>query len=130
ENAIGRNLEVAENYLSLVGFVIVIIGGIGVWSVTRVLVRQKIRSVAVLKCLGASGASVFSVSVIQVVGLAIVGSAVGVGLAGIALGSIPASVLAPLGVARVPLSPWAAAQGAAVGLLVSLLFSVVPLLEI
>ena len=44
----------AENYLSLVGFVIVVLGGIGVWSVTRVFVRQKIRSVAILKCVGAT----------------------------------------------------------------------------
>ena len=49
-----RDLQRAENFLSLVGFVIVVLGGIGVWSVTRVFVRQKIRSVAILKCVGAS----------------------------------------------------------------------------
>ena len=31
----------AENYLSLIGFVVVILGGIGVWSVTRVFVQQR-----------------------------------------------------------------------------------------
>ena len=55
EDQIGEDLVRAENYLSLVGFVILVLGGIGVWSVTRVFVRQKIRSVAVLKCLGATG---------------------------------------------------------------------------
>ena len=54
EDQIGEDLERAENYLSLVGFIIVVLGGIGVWSVTRVFVRQKIRSVAILKCLGAT----------------------------------------------------------------------------
>ena len=54
EDQIGENLQRAENFLSLVGFVIVVLGGIGVWSVTRVFVRQKIRSVAILKCVGAS----------------------------------------------------------------------------
>ena len=53
EDRIGRNLTLAENYLSLVGFAIVVLGGIGVWSVTRVIVQQKLRSVAILKCLGA-----------------------------------------------------------------------------
>jgi len=53
EDRLGRNLTLAENYLSLVGFAIVVLGGIGVWSVTRVFVQQKIRSIAVLKCLGA-----------------------------------------------------------------------------
>ena len=60
----------AENYLSLVGFVIVVLGGIGVWSVTRVFVRQKIRSVAILKCVGASTAQVLATYVLQVALLA------------------------------------------------------------
>ncbi|MCC7007785.1 MAG: ABC transporter permease [Acidobacteria bacterium] len=51
EDQLGRNLATAENYLSLVGFVIVVLGGIGVWSVTRVIVQQKVRSVAILKCI-------------------------------------------------------------------------------
>src|SRR5690606_14239041 len=95
EDRIGRNLETAENYLSLVGFAIVVLGGIGVWSVTRVLVQQKIRSVAVLKCLGASGASVLAVSLVQILGLATVGSLVGLVLAAAALSAIPASTLEP-----------------------------------
>ena len=45
---------------------IVVLGGIGVWSVTRVFVRQKIRSVAILKCLGASHAQVLATYVLQV----------------------------------------------------------------
>jgi putative ABC transport system permease protein len=130
EDRIGRNLETAENYLSLVGFAIVVLGGIGVWSVTRVLVQQKIRSVAVLKCLGASGGSVLAVSLVQILGLATVGSVVGLGLAAVGLAAIPASVLEPLGVTAVSMTPSAAVQGMAVGMLVSLLFALVPLLEI
>lgn len=130
EDRIGRNLRTAENYLSLVGFAIVVLGGIGVWSVTRVLVQQKIRSVAVLKCLGASGASVLGVSLVQIVGLAAIGCLAGLGIAAIALLTVPLSVLEPLGVTSVSISASAAAQGVAVGLLVSLLFALVPLLEI
>ena len=66
EDQIGEDLQRAENYLSLVGFVIVVLGGIGVWSVTRVFVRQKIRSVAILKCLGASTRQVLATYVLQV----------------------------------------------------------------
>ncbi|GIT67434.1 MAG: hypothetical protein Ct9H300mP25_09060 [Acidobacteriota bacterium] len=54
ENRIERHLGRAEDYLSLIGFVVLIIGGIGVWSVTRVFVQQRLRSVAVMKCLGAT----------------------------------------------------------------------------
>ena len=64
----------AENYLSLVGFVMVVLGGIGVWSVTRVFVKQKIRSVAILKCLGATANQILATYVAQVLLLGIVGS--------------------------------------------------------
>ena len=81
EDQIGESLQRAENFLSLVGFVIVVLGGIGVWSVTRVFVRQKIRSVAILKCVGASTAQVLATYVLQVALLALAGSLIGVALA-------------------------------------------------
>ncbi len=66
-----------------------VLGGIGVWSVTRVFVRQKIRSVAILKCVGATTAQVLATYVLQVVLLALAGSVLGVGLAAAAIRSIP-----------------------------------------
>lgn len=130
EDRIGRNLTIAENYLSLVGFAIVVIGGIGVWSVTRVIVQQKIRSVAILKCLGARSSSVLGIYVLQVMGLAVGGSAIGLALSIATLMLVPPSMLEPLGIASVSVTPSAALQGAAVGVLVSLLFALVPLLEV
>ena len=129
EDRLGRNLMLAENYLSLVGFAIVVLGGIGVWSVTRVFVQQKIRSVAVLKCLGASSRLVLSTYGLQVAWLAACGSLAGVGLGEIGLRSIPARLLTPLNLTAVRVTWSAAAQGVAVGMLVSLLFALVPLLE-
>src|SRR5262249_54327635 len=43
DDQVGRDFERAENYLSLVGLVIVILGGIAVSSVVRVFVLQKIK---------------------------------------------------------------------------------------
>jgi putative ABC transport system permease protein len=130
EDRIGENLRVAENYLSLVGFVVVVLGGIGVWSVTRVIVQQKIRSVAILKCIGATSGRVLATYVLQVVLLATGGSILGIGLAAVALRALPASLLTPIGLTHVNATVPAALQGLAVGLLVSLLFALVPLLEI
>jgi putative ABC transport system permease protein len=130
EDRIGDDLARAENYLSLVGFVILVLGGIGVWSVTRVFVRQKIRSVAILKCLGATTRQVLAAYVLQVVFLGLAGSALGVGLARLALGAIPEGVGAALGATTYSLTWSAVWQGMAVGMLVSLLFSLVPLLEV
>jgi putative ABC transport system permease protein len=130
EDDIGADLIRAENYLSLVGLVIVVLGGIGVWSVTRVFVRQKIKSVAILKCLGATTAQVLATYVAQVALLGLAGSLTGVALAWAAMRMIPASLLAILGGVTYGLTASAIAQGVAVGLLVSLLFALVPLLEV
>ena len=135
EDRIARNLLRAENYLSLIGFVVVILGGIGVWSVTRVFVQQRIRSVAILKCLGATSGQVLAIYVLQVVALGSGGSALGVALAGGALAAIPASLAdqaataAGLGDLSYGLTASAVAQGAGVGVVVSLLFALGPLLE-
>jgi putative ABC transport system permease protein len=131
EDQIGEDLRRAEDYLSLVGFVMAVLGGIGVWSVTRVFVRQKMHAIAVLKCLGASTRQVIAVNLVQVALLALAGVALGVALAAAALAAIPSSVFADFpGGVRPHLSLSAVAQGTSVGLLVSLLFALVPLLEV
>ncbi len=131
EDQIGDDLERAENYLSLVGFVILVLGGIGVWSVTRVFVRQKIKSVAILKCVGATTRQVLAAYVVQVVLLGAAGSILGVGIARASLAAIPPSIATTFGPATKYGLTWSAIwQGVSVGLLVSLLFSLVPLLEV
>ncbi|MEX2660872.1 MAG: FtsX-like permease family protein, partial [Vicinamibacterales bacterium] len=130
EDDISEDLQRAEDYLSLVGFVIVVLGGIGVWSVTRVFVKQKIRSVAILKCVGATTRQVLGTYVLQVMLLGLVGSVLGIGLAAAGLAAIPDSLTATFGGAPAALTWSAVLQGAGVGLLVSLLFSLVPLLEV
>jgi putative ABC transport system permease protein len=130
EDQIGESLQRAENFLSLVGFIIVVLGGIGVWSVTRVFVRQKIRSVAILKCVGASTPQVLATYVLQVALLAVAGSLIGVALAAVAIRSIPAALTESFGGLSYGLTTSAVLQGLAVGLLVSVLFALVPLLEV
>jgi putative ABC transport system permease protein len=132
ENDIGEDLERAENYLSLVGLVVLILGGIGVSSVTRVFVQQKVRSIAILKCIGATSRDVLSVYMTQIVALGLAGSALGVAIAAAAVAALPAFV--PRVVAMLPadygLTLASVAQGMGIGLLVSVLFSIVPLLEV
>jgi putative ABC transport system permease protein len=133
EDDIGEDFARAENYLSLVGLVIVILGGIGVSSVTRVFVAQKIKSIAILKCLGGRSAQLLVIYMAQVVALGLAGSAFGVVLAGIAIASIPSTLAAaatPGVVVDYSLTPSAVLQGFGIGLLVSVLFSLPPLLEI
>ncbi len=89
EDQIGRDFERAENYLSLVGLIIVILGGIAVSSVTRVFILQKMRSIAVLKCVGARSRQIIAVYVLQVMSLGLAGSLLGVAIARAAIAAIP-----------------------------------------
>src|SRR6185295_7866920 len=89
QDRIGENMSRAENYLSLVGLVILILGGIGVSSVTRVFVQQKVRSIAILKCLGGSSQTVLAVYLTQVLLLGLAGSALGVALAAVVIAAVP-----------------------------------------
>jgi putative ABC transport system permease protein len=132
EGRMNRNLSRAENYLSLVGLVVLILGGIGVSSVTRVFVQQKVRSIAILKCVGSTSHQVLSIYLTQVLLLGLAGSALGVAIAGGVLQLLPLFVgdLAALLQVEYGLTVGAVLQGLAVGVLVSLLFSVVPLLEV
>lgn len=131
QEQIGEDFERAENYLSLVGLVIVVLGGIAVSSVTRVFVRQKIKSIAVMKCVGGTSRQILSVYLLQSLALGIIGSLIGVFLAWIAIAVIPDDMnqIGTLTVAY-GLSWSAVAQGIGVGVLVSLLFAMVPLLEV
>ena len=134
DDAIGRDFDRSENYLSLVGLIIVILGGIAVSSVTRVFVLQKIRAIAVLKCLGATTGQIMAVYLLQVVSLGLAGSLLGVGIARLALAGIPLA-LGPtstslLAQVHYTISWRIALQGITIGVLVSLLFSLVPLLEV
>ena len=133
DDEVGRDFERAENYLSMVGLVIVILGGIAVSSVTRVFVHQKIRSIAVLKCVGARSRQIIGVYMLQVMTLGLAGSLLGVALASAAIAAVPFVLdrsTPLLAEAEYGVTVNAAAQGVGIGVLVSLLFSVVPLLQI
>ena len=94
EEDLGEDFDRAENYLSLVGLVIVILGGIGVSSVTRVFVAQKIKSIAILKCLGGRSRQLLTIYMTQVVALGLAGSAFGIALAALAIAMIPSTLAA------------------------------------
>ena len=131
QEQIGEDFARAENYLSLVGLVIVILGGIAVSSVTRVFVRQKIKTIAVMKCVGGTSRQILAVYLLQSLALGALGSAIGVALAFIGIAAIP-NDMSQIGTVTVAYGvTWSAiAQGAGIGVLVSLLFAMVPLLEV
>lgn len=118
-------------FLSLVGFVALLLGGIGVASAVHVYVKQRIETVAVLRCLGAASRRTFGIYLVQALVLGLVG-----GLAGCLLGVgvqllIPAVLrdFLPVDV-RFFLSWEALLLGLGIGVGVTLLFSLLPLLTV
>lgn len=121
----------AENYLSLAGLVVLVLGGIGVWNVVRVFVEQKRESIAALKCLGASGAAIVFAYLLQILSLGLLGSLFGAALARIALWLIRQNYVESLPAQmNYSLQPGAVLQGVLLGLAISALFSLLPLLKI
>ncbi|MFL6256069.1 MAG: ABC transporter permease, partial [Pyrinomonadaceae bacterium] len=131
EESLGEQFARAENYLSLTGLVVLVLGGIGVSSVTRVFVEQKKKTIAVLKCVGATGRRLTAAYLAQVLALGALGSLLGVALAKAALLLVRArfSESLPPNLAY-DLQPGAVVQGLGLGLLISILFSALPLLRI
>jgi putative ABC transport system permease protein len=131
QESINEQYSRAENYLSLTGLVILVLGGIGISSVTRVFIEQRKQSIAVLKCIGATDRHITVGYLMQVLFLGLMGSLLGIVLA--------KSILTLIGryyAESLPsntsynLSLDAIGQGIALGLLISLLFSAIPLLRI
>ena len=128
---LNAQFERTENYLSLTGLLILVLGGVGVWNVARVFVEQKRRTIAVLKCLGAGGNQVITVYLMQILTLGLVGSLFGVVLAQIFLwfaqwrfaDALPEAMRYVVHYSTV----W---QGILLGVLISLLFSALPLLQV
>jgi len=127
---LARRLNRGESYLSLAGFVILILGGVGVWSVVRVFVAQKLKSIAVLKCVGATTRQVLAIYVAQVLFLSVAGCILGLGLARLVVAWIPVGLELDLKDVEYGLTTSSVVQGIAIGLLVSILFSLIPLLHV
>ena len=121
----------AEDYSSLTGLVILVLGGIGISNVTRVFIEQKRKAIAVLKCLGATGPRITVAYLTQVIAMGIAGS-----LFGILFGKGVLVLIHQIFADKLPqymtygLRGGAAAQGLGAGIMISVLFSALPLLQI
>src|SRR6516162_4889260 len=128
---ITRGLDRSTTFLSLIGLIALVIGAMGVASAMHGHLQQRLDSIAVMKCVGGRSGQVIRIYVAQTLLLGLGG-----GLLGVAFGTVVSSAFPSL-IARyfpVPaaggIELWPAAQGIAVACLVTLLFTVPPLLGI
>ena len=128
---LGQALQNVQGFLSLVGFVALVLGAIGVASAVHVYVRQKITTVAVLRCLGASAWQSFAVYLVQGLALGLLGALAGAGIGVAVQLALPLLVKGLLPFDVEFFVSWAAVgRGLVAGVMVGGLFTLLPLLAV
>ena len=125
---VSRFIDQTALFLTLVGLTSLLVGGIGVANGVRAWLDARARTIATLRCLGASAGLVFAVCLIQVLALAAGGIVLGVA-AGAALPLVGARFLTAI--LPVPpvlgIYPGPLLLAATYGLLIALCFALWPL---
>lgn len=126
---LGRRYDNIGRFLNLVAFIALLLGCIGIASSVHIYIREKLKNVAVLKCLGASRKQTFVIYLVQIIGIGamggIIGSAIGV-LLQYAFPYILQDFL-PFDVS-ISISIQPILLGCSLGMLMSVLFALLPLL--
>jgi len=131
QNFANTILEHVEAQLTFAGLVILVLGGIGISSVTRVFVQQKMKTIAILKCLGGANRHVLGAYLTQALALCLIGSLLGLLFAGVLTMIIPRAFAGSLPFQfESGLTLPAMVQGLSIGVLITLLFALPPMLEI
>lgn len=127
----GRSFTDLNNFLSLVGFVALLLGCIGVSSAVHIYIKEKLSSIAILRCLGATALQAFLIYLIQVVGVGFIGSLAGAMLGAVIQQVLPVVLSDFIPVSITPSIAWGAiGQGVGLGLSISVLFALLPLMRI
>ena len=128
---LNETLSRLTGYLGLVALIALLLGGIGVASAVVVFIRQRMDTIAVLRCLGATGRRVLAVYAVEAAGMALAGGLVGAA-AGVGFQQALPGLLADLLPVDVDTAvSWSAiAVGVGMGLWVALIFALFPLLEV
>jgi putative ABC transport system permease protein len=126
--ALSSNVERFSQFLTLVGLTALVVGGVGVANAVRAYLDGKRSVIASFKSLGASGRFVFTVYLVQILLIALIGIAIGLVLAML----MPfAAQTALAGLLPLPASggvyPGALVLAVVFGVLVTLAFALLPL---
>ncbi|HVN83194.1 MAG TPA: FtsX-like permease family protein [Terriglobia bacterium] len=129
--SLGRAFQNMYHYLNLVGFVALLLGGIGIASSIHVYVTRKLNTIAVLRCLGAGIGQTFRIYLAQALAVGLAGAMAG-SLLGLAIQWLLPTLLREFLPITIPFSiSWLPVlEGLAIGVALALLFSLLPLLQI
>ncbi|MCM4170912.1 hypothetical protein DHD32_05440 [Arenibacter sp. TNZ] len=127
---LGRRYGNFGKFLNLVAFIALLLGCIGIASAINIYIKEKLRSVAVLKCLGATKKQTFLIYLLQIGALGLLGGIIGTAVGLILQQLFPMFLgdLLPVDV-QISLAPKAIAMGLLLGLFMSILFALYPLMS-
>ena len=123
-----RLIDQLEYFLGFIGLASLVAGGLGVAGAVGAYLATREPSIAVLKALGASGALIRNLYLIQIGLLAVLGVAIG-----LAIGAVAPLILGQLAGSSLPIPalfavyPWPLAKAGLFGLLAAAAFSLIPL---
>ena len=126
---LGRRYENFARFLNLVAFIALLLGCVGIASAIHIYIKEKLPSIAVLKCLGASKKQTFLIYLIQVAMIGFLGAVIGTVL-GLFLQQLFPYILSDLLPIEVEISfaPRVIFMGLILGVLMSVLFALYPLI--
>ena len=127
---LGNRYENVGKFLNLAAFIALLLGCIGIASSVHIYIKEKLRAIAVLKCMGASRKQSFLIYLIQIAGIGIVGGLIGA-LIGVGLQELFPLFLKdflPFTV-DISISVQPIIMGVLLGLFMSVLFALLPLLR-
>jgi len=138
ETVASRQEDISEafsnltTFLNLVAFIALLLGCIGVASSVHIYLKEKHHTIAVLRCLGMRSRQALQIYLVQVLVLGLGGSALGVVLGSLLQFSLPYVLgdFLPLQQVSTDLSWAAAGAGLLTGLLVTVLFALLPLVKV
>jgi putative ABC transport system permease protein len=127
----GRSFSDLTSFLSLVGFIALLLGCVGVASAIHIYVREKIASIAIMRCLGVKAREAFLIYLIQIAGIGLIGSVIGSVLGSLVQHLLPVVFkdFLPISIST-DISWMAIGQGIVLGVIISVLFALLPLIAI
>ncbi|MTI22007.1 FtsX-like permease family protein [Fulvivirga sp. RKSG066] len=128
---LGEGFQNLYKFFNLLAFIALILGCIGVASSVHIYVKEKRKTVAVLRCIGASGWQAFNIFFIQTIALGLLGTLLGIGLGLLIQYALPVLLqeFIPFEL-ELSLAWRAIGQALLLGLIISMLFSVLPLVSV
>lgn len=127
---LGQSYDNVGKFLNLAAFIALLLGCIGIASSVHIYIKEKLKSIAVLKCMGASRLQSFLIFLIQIAGIGVIGGLIG-SLLGVGIQELFPYLLKNFLPFKLDLtiSAQPVVIGVMLGLVMSVLFALLPLLR-